>query len=144
MLSASYSTQKSDRGWPSWFSRKIFEKFYSIFKKYLFSIGVLNCGIVPLDENILNELHRQRRFTDTTSAQHDQLVLLHSRNISLSFFWISSKRKLLWSFSQGSVFYDPDLSIFNENICLWPIFFSRLLSLIQLLVEIMARFSLLL
>jgi hypothetical protein len=40
-------------------------------------LPTFDCGIVLVDEMALNQLNGQARFTDTTTANNDELVLSH-------------------------------------------------------------------
>ena len=41
-------------------------------------VGVLDGGIVLLDEDALDELNGQSRFANTSRTQHDELERIHS------------------------------------------------------------------
>ena len=50
---------------------------YDIVNLGVLSVGIFNGWIVLFDENILNELDGQSRFTDTTTTDDGELVFFH-------------------------------------------------------------------
>lgn len=69
----------------------------------LFAVRILNGRVILLDEDVLDELHRQSRFPHATRAQDDDLVIFHAVVAVVCFL------------NFGKRFYYFDCTIGNEK-----------------------------